>query len=128
MTPHPLEAARLIGQERVNEDRLGTLKALIHRYGSVAVLKGHGTLVRDGTRTALNRSGNPGMATAGMGDVLSGVIGSLIAQGFTLWDAATLGVAHHGSAADTAVSKTGEAGLLASDVVSGIGRSLAGLH
>ena len=128
MTPHPLEAARLIGQERVNEDRLGTLKALIHRYGSVAVLKGHGTLVGDGTRTALNRSGNPGMATAGMGDVLSGVIGSLIAQGFTLWDAATLGVAHHGSAADTAVSKTGEAGLLASDVVSGIGRSLAGLH
>ena len=128
MTPHPLEAARLLGQVGVDENRMGTLKALIDRYQSVAVLKGHGTLVGDKHRIALNGSGNPGMATAGMGDVLSGIIGSLLAQGFTLWDAATLGVAHHASAADSAALELGEAGLLASDVVAAIGRSLAGLR
>ncbi|MGB2237794.1 MAG: NAD(P)H-hydrate dehydratase [Pseudomonadales bacterium] len=128
MTPHPLEAARLLGQAHVDADRMRVLDALVDRYPGVKVLKGHGTLVGDGHRTALNPFGNPGMATAGMGDVLSGIIGSLLAQGCNLWEAATLSVAHHAAAADAASLKQGEVGLLASDVIAGIGKSLAGIR
>jgi ADP-dependent NAD(P)H-hydrate dehydratase / NAD(P)H-hydrate epimerase len=134
LTPHPAEAARLLGIETaaVQADRLAAVRELRARYGAVIVLKGAGTLVagdpegdvKGGTAISLCERGNPGMATAGMGDVLTGVISGLLAQlagnapatssRATL--AARLGVLIHALAGDTAAQE-GERGLIASDVI-----------
>ena len=127
ITPHPLEATRLLGRDKVEPDRLAVLRQLRAQYGSVVVLKGAATLVLSDTGIAINLSGGPAMATAGMGDVLSGVVGALLAQGQPLNRAAELGVAHHGRAGLMATSQQGEVGLLARDVVTQVGRSLAGM-
>ena len=119
LTPHPGEAARLLGitTPEVEADRLQAARALHHRYGGVIVLKGAGTIVTDGEHLSVIAGGNPGMATGGMGDVLAGVIGALRGQGFSAYDAARLGAALHSWAADQAVAKRGgERGLLASDL------------
>lgn len=117
LTPHPGEAARLLGCEtkEVELDRFAAVKAIHTLYGGVAVLKGAGTIVYDGTNYAVANVGNPGMASGGMGDVLSGVIGSLLAQGVDLFPAAALGCYLHGKAGDKA-AEAGERGLLASDL------------
>lgn len=119
LTPHPAEAARLLGTTtaEIQQDRPAAVQALQQRYGGVAVLKGAGTLVcgADGTVSICN-GGNPGMASGGMGDVLSGIIGGLLAQGLKAMDAACLGVCLHAEAADIA-AKQGERGLLASDLI-----------
>jgi len=117
LTPHPGEAARLLGCEvkEVELDRFAAVKAIQTRYGGVVLLKGAGTIVYDGTDYAVANVGNPGMASGGMGDVLSGVIGSLLAQGVDLFSAATLGCYLHGKAGDYA-AQAGERGLLASDL------------
>ena len=118
MTPHPGEAARLLEQSTgaVQNDRFVAARALQQRYGGVAVLKGAGSLVADGSDTVkLCSGGNPGMATGGMGDVLSGILGGLVAQGLSLADAASCGVALHAGAADMA-ALAGERGLLATDL------------
>lgn len=130
LTPHAGEAARLLCQTRaeVEEDRESAARALQKRYGGVAVLKGAGTLVchTDGKRQNLARCGhgNPGMASGGMGDVLSGVLGALLAQQFTLADSARIGVCIHSKAADLAAAADGQRGLLATDLLPHIRRLL----
>jgi NAD(P)H-hydrate epimerase len=120
LTPHPGEAARLLGVDTgaIQGDRLAALARLTERYGGVVVLKGAGTLVGSGAETpALCDRGNPGMATAGMGDVLTGTIAALRAQLRSPWDAARAGVLAHALAGDKA-AQNGERGLIASDVIS----------
>lgn len=118
LTPHPGEASKLVGLDDVNGDRIATVRALWAKWGGVVVLKGAGTLVCDDSRFAVSlcTEGNPGMASGGMGDVLSGVIGGLVAQGFSLEAAARIGVCVHGEAADLAATVRGERGLLAGDL------------
>ncbi|MFZ2726784.1 MAG: NAD(P)H-hydrate dehydratase, partial [Methylococcaceae bacterium] len=93
------------------------VSALQQRYGGVVVLKGAGPLIASSQELALSNTGNAGMASGGMGDVLAGVIGGLIAQGLSLTQAAQQGVYGHGYAADLAVKQDGERGLLASDLM-----------
>ncbi|MFT5446462.1 MAG: hydroxyethylthiazole kinase-like uncharacterized protein yjeF [Gammaproteobacteria bacterium] len=119
MTPHPGEAARLLdcSTAQVEADRFAAVKQLVERYRCVVLLKGAGTLVA-GPSTAVHviEGGNPGMASGGMGDVLTGIIASLLAQGLPAIDAAVVGAALHAMAADTAASRGGERGLLAADL------------
>lgn len=120
LTPHPGEAGRLLGTDSraVQGDRLGAARALTERYGGVVVLKGAGSLiaVADEARVSVCDRGNPGMATAGMGDVLSGVLGALLAQGASLRAAAHAGVFIHAAAGDEAAG-FGERGLMAGDLM-----------
>ncbi len=122
MTPHPGEAARLLGVQipDVQRDRLGAVRELVARYGAVAVLKGAGTLVAsatgDTTEVFICERGNPGMATAGMGDLLTGVIAGLRAQIPDSAGAARVGVLVHALAGDSA-AQGGQRGLVASDVL-----------
>jgi len=118
LTPHPGEAARLLKMEteKVQQDRFNAVKLLQERYDGLAVLKGAGTLVRDLKDWHVCTAGNPGMASAGMGDVLSGIIGGLVAQGLSLSSAADLGVCVHAKAGDRASMK-GQRGLLATDLL-----------
>ena len=118
LTPHPGEAARLLGVDTrvIQRDRLAALEHLVARYGGTVVLKGAGTLVGAPGRTpALCERGNPGMATAGMGDVLTGTVAGILGQCRDAWLAARVGVLVHAMAGDSA-ARTGQRGLLASDV------------
>ncbi len=118
LTPHPGEAARLLACDIsvIARDRFAAARKIAGQYGAVAVLKGAGSLIAspDGQVTVC-RWGNPGMASAGMGDVLTGVIAGLLAQGLDPWQAACLGVALHAQAGDVAAIG-GQAGTLASDL------------
>lgn len=120
LTPHPGEAASLLGVSNadIQADRCAAGKQLYQRYGGVVVLKGAGSIVRSSADDvcAICPHGNPGMAVAGMGDVLTGVIAALAAQGCDLKTAAELGVVIHASAGDQAVAACGERGLVASDL------------
>ncbi|WP_434718032.1 NAD(P)H-hydrate dehydratase [Paraburkholderia sp. A1BS-2L] len=120
LTPHPLEAARLLGTETaaVQRDRLAAARALATHYAAVVVLKGSGTVIAapDG-RLAVNPTGNAALATGGTGDVLGGLIGALLAQRLPPWEAALAGVYLHGLAADTLVAEgEGPVGLAAGDL------------
>jgi hydroxyethylthiazole kinase-like uncharacterized protein yjeF len=119
LTPHPGEAGRLLGvtAAEVQSDRFAAAASLQERFGGVVVLKGAGTLVAgaDGPAGVCER-GNPGMASGGMGDVLTGIIAGLLAQGLPLRVAASLGVCLHARASDRAVT-AGERGLLATDLL-----------
>ncbi len=130
LTPHPGEAARLLRSDtaHVQSDRLVAARTLARRTGAVVVLKGHRTLVAapDG-RVAVNASGNPGMGTAGTGDVLTGMIGALLARRLSAWDAARLAVFAHGDAGDRAAADRGMDGLIATDVLERIPGSLKSL-
>jgi NAD(P)H-hydrate epimerase len=119
LTPHTGEAARLLvtTTRAIQQDRFTAVRDIQQKYGGVAVLKGAGTLIASAEDIAISTTGNPGMASGGMGDVLSGVIGGLLAQGYPLKEAAQQGVYLHGLAADMAVAKKGERGLLASDLM-----------
>ena len=120
LTPHPGEAARLLdcSSEEIQSDRFSAVQELQRRYGGIAVLKGSGTLIHNGEApTRLSTWGNPGMGSGGMGDVLAGVIGGLLAQGFSLMEAACVGVTLHGMAGDKAAEQDGERGMLAMDLV-----------
>ncbi|WP_394752733.1 NAD(P)H-hydrate dehydratase [Crenothrix sp.] len=119
LTPHPGEAARLlhISTPEIEQDRFSAVTAIQARYDGIAVLKGSGTLIASSHDIAVSNTGNPGMASGGMGDVLSGIIGGLVAQGLTLKEAAQQGVYLHGLAADKAREHYGERGLLASDLM-----------
>jgi hydroxyethylthiazole kinase-like uncharacterized protein yjeF len=120
LTPHPGEAARLLQQdiESVEADRIESANALVNRFGGVVVLKGAGTIIEmENELPAICPYGNPGMATAGMGDVLSGVIGGLLAQHFSLLSAAKIGVLLHAVAGDEAARVAGERGLIATDLM-----------
>ncbi len=119
LTPHPGEAARLLGCEpaQVEADRFAAVRALQARYGGVVVLKGAGTLVYDGTAPiGVVPGGNPGLASGGTGDVLTGLIAALWAQGLAPTQAAALGASVHAATADALAARRGERGLLAGDL------------
>ena len=120
LTPHPGEMARLCGRstEEVQRERLAAARGAAVAYEAIVVLKGARTITAapDG-RAWINLSGNPGLAAGGTGDVLAGIIGSLLAQGYEPEEAATLGVFLHGYAADRIAARRGMIGLLASDLI-----------
>jgi NAD(P)H-hydrate epimerase len=118
LTPHPGEAARLldIDTAAIAKDRFAAARAIAQRYSAVTVLKGAGTLIASpGGELAVCPWGNPGMASGGMGDVLTGVIAGLLAQGLSTWQAACGGVALHALAGDAA-AHAGQAGMVAGDL------------
>jgi NAD(P)H-hydrate epimerase len=117
LTPHPGEFARLIGKKLPGEEAQEAAIELAARCGIVVVLKGHRTLVTDGRRRALNATGNPGMATGGSGDVLTGLITALVCQKMEPFDAARLGVHLHGLAGDLAADDLSQVSLIASDLI-----------
>ncbi|HEY6864585.1 MAG TPA: NAD(P)H-hydrate dehydratase, partial [Burkholderiales bacterium] len=121
MTPHPAEAGRLLGREthEVQSDRVAAAKAIAKRYSALVALKGNGTVIAaPGGSWWINPTGNPGMASAGMGDVLTGIIAALLAQGASPEDAAVAGVYLHGAAADRLVAAgAGPVGLTAGEVI-----------
>src|SRR5262245_51042240 len=119
LTPHPGEFARLLGSDAktVQGMRRDLAARFAAEHNAIVVLKGHGTLVTDGKRIYQNTTGNPGMATAGSGDVLTGLIAALLGQGLDAFAAAQLGVHVHGLAGDLAREEKGEVGLIASDLV-----------
>lgn len=121
LTPHPGEAGCLLGvdNQQVQQDRFMSIDEITRRYGGTCVLKGAGSIVKTANKDDyyICRAGNPGMASAGMGDILSGVIAGLLAQGLTAIQAAKYGTLVHSMAADQAAKKGGERGLLASDLL-----------
>ncbi len=118
LTPHPGEFARLTGLSihEVQANREGLAVQFANRHRVVLVLKGAGTVVTDGQRLFINRTGNPGLATGGTGDVLTGLITALIAQGAAPFDAACLGCHLHGLAGDIAAEELSPPGMIASDL------------
>jgi len=126
LTPHPGEAARLLNTttETVQNNRIKAIKAIQKKYGGVVVLKGNATLVYDGERLEMCLAGNPGMATGGMGDVLTGAISGLIAQGIPLFEAACLGVSLHAHAGDIIAQQKGQLGLLPTELASTLSQLL----
>jgi NAD(P)H-hydrate epimerase len=119
LTPHPGEAARLLNcsTNDIAKDRFKAVSQLQKKYGGVMVLKGAGTLISNGKQIAVSTTGNPGMASGGMGDTLAGILGGLVAQNMALFPAASSAVYVHGKAADLSVQQEGEIGLLASDLM-----------
>ncbi|UCE89734.1 MAG: NAD(P)H-hydrate dehydratase [Pseudomonadota bacterium] len=120
LTPHPGEAARLLGQSaaEVQADRFAAVRALHERFGGVAVLKGAGTLIaQEGSAVRLCNEGNPGLASGGTGDVLTGIIAAFVAQGMAPLAASELAVCLHARAGDEAAAQGGPRGLLASDLL-----------
>ena len=122
LTPHPGEAAKLLqcSIAEVEQNRFAAVKNIVSKYGGICVLKGAGTLICDGKNTWINTSGNSGMASGGMGDVLSGIIAALLMQVNTPLDAARLAVYIHGQSADNIAEKNGKIGMLAGDLFSEI--------
>ena len=130
VTPHPGEMARLVGSEagEVQRRRLEVAREFAAQSGAVVVLKGHRTVVADPDgRAAVNPTGNPGMATGGTGDVLSGILGALLARGLEPWVAATAAVYVHGLAGDVAARRLGQESLLAGDVIEALPEAIRSL-
>lgn len=119
LTPHIGEMSRLTGLtvQEISENPRKIAEDFSREYGVVTVLKGADTVISDGTETYISYAGNPGMATGGSGDVLAGIVGSLLAQGYSPTESACCGVFIHGSAGDEAKKVLGEASMLPSDVV-----------
>jgi NAD(P)H-hydrate epimerase len=120
ITPHPGEMGRLcnIDSNAVQNDRIKLAKKFSLKYNVITVLKGHQTVVVDKNGNQyVNTTGNPGMASAGVGDVLTGMIASFIAQGLEPYGAAKLGVYLHGLSGDLAAAKKGQVSLIATDVL-----------
>lgn len=121
LTPHPGELQRLLGSQITDREELESRAIQLASSAKViVVLKGNRTLVTDGERSFHNQTGNPGMATAGSGDVLTGVITSLIGQGLSLFEAAVLGVHVHGLAGDLSAQSVGQTSLVATDIIDGL--------
>jgi ADP-dependent NAD(P)H-hydrate dehydratase / NAD(P)H-hydrate epimerase len=127
LTPHPGEAGRLLGitTAQVQVDRFRAIEAIVERYGGVCVLKGSGTLIKSDAHgeLALCDRGNPGLASGGTGDVLTGVVAGLLAQGQPTYEAARIGVWVHATAGDSA-ARDGEVGMLASDLLPGVKKQI----
>jgi NAD(P)H-hydrate epimerase len=121
LTPHPGEFSRLtktMGESsHSREEQISAARELAAEHRIVIVLKGHRTVITDGSQTTENTTGNPGMATGGTGDVLTGIITALVCQGLPPFDAAVLGVHVHGLAGDLAVEELGQVSLIASDLL-----------
>ena len=128
LTPHPGEMKRLwsgLFREQLPANRQEQSTRLAQQTGTIVVLKGAGTVVTDGERIYVNKTGNPGMATAGSGDVLTGVITALAGQGLSNFDAAVLGVYIHGLAGDIAAERVGQVSLIATDIARALGDAFA---
>lgn len=132
VTPHEGEMSRLVASAGLSAFRAGNEESRIScaiEYAGFStmtvVLKGHRTVVSDGVRVFINTTGNPGMATAGMGDVLTGLIAALVGQGLDVFDAACLGVHVHGAAADRLARNIGPIGFLAREVADALPAALA---
>lgn len=128
LTPHPGEMARLLetsSSKQVNDNRIGVSRQFAMQHRVILVLKGARTIIAEPQgQVAICPTGNPGMASAGMGDVLTGLIVGLLAQGLSAWDAARAGVYLHGLAGDLAAATIGEPGLIAGDVIAAIPQAL----
>lgn len=130
LTPHPGEMkrlAQLIGQSSVPSDEAGRIDiavAAANAFKQIIVLKGYRTVITDGKRVAINHTGNSSLSKAGAGDVLSGIIGTLLAQEMDPFDAAMLGVYLHGRAGEIAGERLGMRSVLANDVVASLSESL----
>lgn len=128
LTPHPGEMARLLeasSSRQVNDNRIGVSRQFAMQHRVILVLKGARTIIAEPQgHIAICPTGNPGMASAGMGDVLTGLIVGLLAQGLSAWDAARAGVYLHGLAGDLAAATIGEPGLIAGDVISAVPHAL----
>ena len=122
MTPHDVEFARLGGV--ITEDRASSAAAAARDLGAIVLLKGHRTVITDGMECYCNCTGNPGMAVGGSGDVLSGIIVSLLGQGLSPIMAATCGAWLHGAAGDLCAKDLGQYGMLPSDMVEALPRLL----
>ena len=126
ITPHPMEMSRLCAQDvsDINADRESVCSDFAESHSLICVLKGHRTVVSDGKSVFINTSGNSGMATAGSGDVLAGIIGGILAQNtegkLDMLQAASLGVYVHGLCGDAAAQKLGEYSVIASDIVANL--------
>jgi NAD(P)H-hydrate epimerase len=126
LTPHPGEMRRLwaeLFREPIPADRRKQAMQFANKTKAVVALKGAGTVVTDGVKIYINKTGNPGMATGGTGDVLTGIITALAGQGLNSFDAAVLGVYIHGLAGDLAVKKTGQVSLIATDIIESLGEA-----
>ncbi len=131
LTPHPGEMKRLwsgLLREELPRDRQQQAAQFAQHTKAIVVLKGAGTVVTDGQKLYVNQTGNPGMATAGSGDVLTGVIIALIGQGLSNFDAAVLGVYIHGLAGDIAAKKLGQISLIATDIIDSLGDAFVKTH
>ena len=127
LTPHPKELERLIGKWDGDFEKLKKAKAFSKKYDCVLVIKGSNTITVYEEKGYVNTTGNPGMATGGTGDVLTGMITGLIAQGYEPLKAAIFGVYLHGRAGDISVENTGYQALTASAVIDGIGAAFIDL-
>lgn len=123
LTPHPKELQRLVGKWKDDFDKLKKTKALSKKYNCIVVIKGAHSITVYGDRGYINTTGNPGMATAGSGDALTGIITGLLAQGYEPLKATMFGVYLHGKAGDIAIELTGYQALNASKVIEGIGKA-----
>ena len=126
LTPHPGEMKRLwsgLFRQDMPADRREQAAVLAEHSKTIVVLKGAGTVVTDGQKVYINQTGNPGMATAGSGDVLTGVITALMGQGLRNLDAAVLGVYIHGLAGDIAAKRVGQVSLIATDIIDSLGHA-----
>jgi len=126
LTPHPLEASRLLetSARDVQRDRIGAARELARRYRSIVVLKGAGTVIAHGDHCAINPTGTAALATAGTGDVLAGMLGGLVAQGFEPWQSALAAVWLHGRSVEGGPT----AGWVASDIAARAALVLSGLR
>jgi len=125
ITPHPGELTRLDGMKRPKgpAERRKRAERLSSRSGAIVCLKGHHTVLTDGSSTRINETGNPGMATGGSGDVLSGILGALLCRFDSAFDAAVLAVHVHGLAGDLAARKIGQTSLIATDLLDHLGEA-----
>jgi len=125
LTPHVGEFARLTGLEiaTIHENRQQHAAEFAKKHNVIVVLKGKNSVITDGTRVAINSTGNSGMATGGTGDVLTGVLVALLAQGMPAFESAQLGVYLHGLAGDLAAEELSKPGMIASDLLHYLGRA-----
>ncbi len=130
ITPHPAEASRLLGvsTSRVQDDRVGSVVGLAKAGNTVTVLKGASSIVSDGKRVSINPTGNPGMATAGSGDVLCGILGAFVGLGAEPFDAAVGAVYLHGLCGDIVAGVKGEHSLVATDLIGGLPGAVSSLR
>ena len=122
LTPHDGEFARIGG--RLRQDRMASAVGLARDLGCILLLKGHETCITDGENCYLNQTGNPGMAVGGSGDVLAGIIVSLLGQGLSPLEAAAVGAWLHGAAGDICAEEIGQYGMLPTDMLQALPRLL----
>ena len=128
LTPHPGEFKRLVGEWRDDHEKLDLQKAFCKEYECYMILKGaYSSVCTPLGNTYFNPSGNPGMATAGSGDVLTGLLIALLAQGYSILDTCLMGTYLHGKAGDLALEKQSHESLIASDIINYFGKSFKSL-